>query len=264
MVTVTQNKGFKYPQPLKILILVMSSRAKDYPLLERAQMRTWDSIQVPNVTTVYYLADLQTKLIDNKLYVRGKEDFTEMFTRTSIAIRYMLQFKWDYVFKTDNSAYVNKPKLVETIAALPRTNLYAGKLYHPKDKVPLNDNFMWGEGFVLSRDLAEIIAKDWGKVEMVDDVQIARILRGRTPFTEIPFYDYYVDKPPLPNVHLYRCKSEDSKSFDKEIEAFNNIHKHLTETYYGKEGCARQSGQHQEKTQEESQQKGYTRKDKTV
>ena len=267
MVTATRTKGKEQEPDVRVLVLVMSSRVGHYPALRKMQEETWDAIKVPGVTTIYYMADLRTKLIENILYVQGKEDRIEMHTRTVRAIKELLPMKWDYLFKTDNSAYVNKPVLVEIIKSLPDKRTYAGKLYHGKD-VPLSRNFMWGEGFLLSRDMAELVASSPEKQVGIDDIEIAEIMRSKgVPFREIPFYDYFLDKRPLSLVHIYRCVPKDDQTKEpwrKTIHAFNDIHQHLIKTYYGKERRASQNGQYQEAPQQESKQKGYTRKDKTV
>jgi hypothetical protein len=264
VVTVTKSKDGQEQPKIKVLVLVMSSRVAKYPVLRELQEKTWDSVQTPGVSTVYYMADMRTKLIGNILYVKGREDRTEMYTRTVLAIKELLAMDWDYIFKTDNSAYVNKPKLVETLMTLPRKGVYAGKLYHKKN-VPLTENFLWGEGYVLSRDVASVVAKSPHKESAIDDVELANIMRkSGIPFRELPFYDYFADPRPLPSVHIYRCKDDKDDGWDSTINAINDIHKQLTETYYGKERRASQNGQHQEAPQKESKQKGYTRKDKTV
>lgn len=265
MVTVTQNKNTRVDNGLKVLVLVGSSGIMRYPMLEQLQMETWDSIEVPGVETVYYRAGEHTHRKNKRLFVKGGEESKEIFTRTSLALKELLKDSWDFVFKTNPSSYVNKPRLYELLCAMPRQRFYGGKLYHPRNSVPDKDNFMWGCGYVLSRDMAELIAKDHGEVPYVDDIHIPKILNGRAPYAELPFYNYFKDKLPIPINHIYRCKNADKPDFwDDTAKAITHVHKHLTQNYYGKEGRARQSGQHQEKTQEESQQKRYTRKDKTV
>ena len=230
----------------------------------RLQEETWDSLQVPGVRTVYYMADMRTKLIGNRLYIKGKEDRTEMYSRTVLAIRELLSMDWDYLFKTDNSAYVNKQALVKTLLTLPRKNIYAGRLYHRKD-VPITQNFLWGEGYVLSRDVALIVAKSPLKESAIDDVELSNIMRNsKIPFRELPFYDYFADPRPIPNVHIYRCKEEKEDSWESTVNAINEIHKHLTKTSNGKEGRPCQNGNNQKPSQKESKQKRYTRKDKAV
>ena len=214
-------------ESLKVLILVMSSKEDYYPELESVQRETWDSIEVDGVTTVYYMAGDNTELVDDVLYIKGSEHFSEMYTRTRLAFEYMLNYEWDYVFKTDNSAYVNKSKLVEVLTDLPRTNLYAGKLFHDKNIVPVNKNFMWGEGYVLSRDLAKYITTQRSGEGMVDDVWIASLLKDKVSFVELPFYDYFNNDRPIENVHLYRCKNKVTSEI---IDAMQKIYSMLNET----------------------------------
>lgn len=265
MITVTKNKNQDAAVGTKVIVLVGSSGIMRYPMLEQLQMNTWDTVEVPGVETVYYRAAPTTYRKDKRLFVKGGEESKEIFTRTSLALRELLKDSWDFVFKTNPSSYVNKVRLHELLSTVPKQRFYGGKLYHPRNSVPDKDNFMWGCGYVLSRDMAELIAKDHGEVPYVDDIHIPKILNGRAPYAELPFYNYYKDKSPLPINHIYRCKNADKGDFwDDTAKAITHIHKHLTENYYGKEGRPCQNGRHQEQTKEENQQKRYTRKDKTV
>lgn len=210
---------------MKILILVMSSSVDHYPELEKIQMETWDSIYENNIKTIYYLAGQKTELIENKLYIEGGEPWPNFFKRMLLAFKKCLDFEFDYIFRTDNSAYVNKKELKKILLDKPRINFYGGQLFYKN--LDTSVNFMWGEGFCLSRDLVEYIVSmtpDISHKEVLDDVEISNILYGKTPFVNLPIYNYYEDEKPIPIVHIYRCKSPDKQG----QEALMEIHNILT------------------------------------
>jgi len=199
----------------------MSSKVRHYPVLEKAQRDTWDSVNVPNIQTVYYMANNKTLMKNDILYIQGKEDHSHFYTRTRLAIDYILQYNWDYVFKTDNSAFIDKNELVKVVSKLPQHKVYAGKPFHDSSVVPVNNNFMWGEGYLLSRDMAKIVARSPNDKGMAEDYTVSTILNQVTKGIELPFYNYFKDdNDNIPKVHLYRCFHENPQLT---IQAMHNL-----------------------------------------
>jgi hypothetical protein len=86
--------------------------------------------------------------------------------------------EFDYVYRTNTSAYVDLPALRAAAAALPRHGCYAGFLGRPPAEGP---PFVKGAGILLSRDVvAELAATDarwsWGTT---DDAALGRHLAAR-------------------------------------------------------------------------------------
>lgn len=120
---------------------------------------------------------------------------------------------FDYVYRTNTSAYVDLPALRVAAAALPRQGCYAGFLGRPPAEGP---PFVKGAGILLSRDVvAEVAETDrpwpWGTT---DDAALGRFLaaQGLEP---IPMQRVLLRAPEdvaaiaedeLRSAALFRCK----------------------------------------------------------
>lgn len=214
---------------MKILILVMSSTVGHYPKLIQKQRETWDSAPHPNTETIYYYAGPFTELIGDRLMVDVKEGHGYFYIKTMLAFEYLLNTEWDYILKTDNSAYIDKEELVKVLEDKPRSGFYGGHLYQTYTK---SDPFLWGEGVIFSRDVIQYLVNEYSFSSIgrsgVEDVHIGMILQ--TPFnkavnwdTSLTIYEYY--KAPHLRGHIYRCKNEDSKQdLIDQLQAMDKLH----------------------------------------
>jgi hypothetical protein len=129
------------------------------------------------------------------------------------AFKKLLEYPWDYIFKTDNSSYVYKPELVRILESKPRKNFYGGHLYgNPKYHHLLRDPFLWGEGFALSRDVVEFLVEEYQSHPIsrtgVEDVHIGMILDKKFEWDiSMIIHEFY--KEDFRVNHVYRCKHED-------------------------------------------------------
>lgn len=208
----------------------MSCELGDYPALIQKQRKTWDSITRLEVQTIYYYAGITTQLIENKLFIDTKEGTGYFYIKTMLAFKYLLDLEWDYIFKTDNSAYIDKAELVRILKDKPRENYYGGHLY--KTEYMKQDPFLWGEGLALSRDVVKYLVDhyDFDSVGRsgVEDVHIGMILKE--PFNkEIPWdtslkvHEYH--KTPLKANHVYRCKNDEFPAdIESQLKAMDDIH----------------------------------------
>lgn len=237
----------------KVLIMVLSYNQPPFDELMRAQHETWDSVEHPDVKTVYYHGtkepvdrpvvdwdkrttpergtweELEFNCIDSYYYMAGKFKYALDYAFSDQAKPYNLKFEWDFIFRTNSSSYVNKKRLVEFAATLPKENLYAGKTL-----VDLNDFSgiaISGAGIWLSRDTAEILQKEIDpEFEMEEDIYIGRILRkqGIVPIKDESRFDYpedlvskyYYDA----DVYHIRFKTGDRK---KDADNMRLVHKTL-------------------------------------
>ena len=222
----------------KILILVMGSKNEPYKTMMEKQMETWDSIDVENVKTMYFMASDKYDIEDNIIHIPVPESTYYLFKKTALAFIVACEkFEWDYILKTDNSAYIDKRELVRTISNLPTKKVYAGK--------PININMIrkdvnqylfamdhvWGEGMILSKDVVEHIIKEsteWK--DGLEDVIIGQILKFNTPCTELPIITYKKGNELVPN-HAYRCHPSygTQSSADHVISCFEELHSKVLE-----------------------------------
>lgn len=220
---------------MKILVLVQSVNGGRYPELIKTQQETWDSIPNAKVDVYYYYPSTTTPpgISGNVITVGGSEHWTYMFINTIRAFREVMHLEWDYIFKTDNSAYVCKEELVNILKDKPRTQFYGGHM-HKDLATELLTNFLWGEGYALSRDLVahliDVYANNPTRKLGMDDCWIGNILTDKVKWdTSLELCEYYNRVGLLPYKHLYRCKNDtpSAVAFDDEMKAMHEVHKHL-------------------------------------
>lgn len=223
---------------MKILILVQSIEKSRYPEVIKYQKSTWDSIEVSNMKTIFYYQDPNKDgLIGQDLFIKSNMNPNFMFNVFIEALRRSLEYEWDFIFRTDNSTYINKPLLAEILNTKPTSAYYGGKTY-TATKVSISQTrlpFLWGEGITLSRDVVKFLVLTYGDIYPPmyygpDDLQLGKVLHNVVePDTSFPICEYYKENEDLPVCPVYRCKNDkDLKAFDDTINAFINIHKHIT------------------------------------
>lgn len=215
---------------MKVLILVQSIEKFGYDKLIQIQKETWDSVPNSDTRTIFYYPDLiKNGLVGQDLYLRSHLDRSFMYNNFVDAMKFCLQFEWDYIFKTDNSAYVCKSELVKILTEKPRDRFFGGRLFYPND-IKNPNNFIWGEGMALSRDIVKYLVSLIPvhiSFRGVDDIQTSKLLYGKYPFAAMPVYEYYPKLKPIPLTHVYRCKKGSSANHIDEIIAMKDIHQTL-------------------------------------
>jgi hypothetical protein len=211
----------------------MSCDLNEYPILVAKQRETWDSIYTPDVSTVYYYAGTKTKLVRQRLNVDVKEGHGYFYYKTILAFKEMLNQDWDYIFKTDNSAYINKEALVKALENKPRENYYGGHLYNTS--YVKSYPFFWGEGVAFSRDVVQYLVDehDFSSVGRsgVEDVHIGMILANTFNKTinwdpTLRIHEYHKLQE-IPISHVYRCKNDETGDLKSQLFAMDIIHQFL-------------------------------------
>lgn len=233
---------------MKVLILVQSVDKPDFIRLREAQQQTWDSVELPDVKTVYYLpGNIDDVLEGNTLRIRQQLHWSFMFATFAKALRHMLKYEWDYVFKTDNSTYVDKAKLHEILLTKPRTKYYGGMDFPWKIPGMHTMPFFWGDGYVLSRDMAEYIVQCYNKApfkgNQEDDIVVAMIMQDKADwdFSLEIYIPLIKDLKIEPGHHVYRVRinqgsyspaafdyDQIDKIIDNDINMMNQIHNTIT------------------------------------
>ena len=239
---------------MRILILVQSidiPSRKDYNRLRQAQIDTWDSIPHPDVDVIYYFPGIRPdELIGNELHITCSTHWTYMFFNLAKAMRHMLKHDqtWDYIFKTDNSTYIDKAKLHELLLSRPREKYFGGMSFPWRISGVHNMEFMWGDGYALSRDMVAYLVSEYNKAPLKgkqeDDIVVSQILFtaanwDKTLNIGLPILNY--NNEIELGYHAYRCRinvlahspaaadfEELSKIIDNDIMIMHKIHKTLT------------------------------------
>jgi len=223
---------------VKILVLVLSCLKDPYNKLMLAQQRTWDSIHIPGVETIYYYGDNKGyKELSHysKEFGADADDGIRMaHWKYALTLREVMSSEWDFIFRTNSSSYINKRELIKTAHELPRTGCYFGRdgchqswlsPSHVCGRTGDCRLFASGCGHFISRDVASILANeiqyDIGKTP--DDVHIGDIIVKKHNIMITPGasrIDYYGNSPDRDAVtYHYRCKKENDRQGD--IAAFN-------------------------------------------
>lgn len=217
---------------MEVLILVQSIEKDGYRDLVRTQKETWDSVQHSQVRTVFYYPDPDHEGFNGQdLYIMANRDYYLMFNHFIKAISMCLKYEWDFLFKTDNSSYVNKQELVDLLLSKPRQKYYGGQAYQGPPSPDCYWPFLWGEGYALSRDVAERLVEFFeycpGIYYGAEDMMLGRALYNQFPWDEsLPVYQYWVaNKRVTKKHHVYRCRKDSIEhDFVETVKAMHHVH----------------------------------------
>jgi hypothetical protein len=202
---------------MKILISVLTYLDDDiYSKFYEVQNKTWDSLDVDNVETFYYVGNGDKKEVLGKLVINDLPELVE--NEGYKFINFLTQTfdkEYDYVYHTNSSSYVDKELLYEWLLDKPRDNFYSGVIGNWGGY-----NFASGCGFTLSKDLVKLILDNqdmWSHGD-VDDATLGVMMNhlGKTVYPA-PRFDITTTKiTTIPtNYFHYRCKTID-RNFDIE------------------------------------------------
>jgi len=233
---------------MKIIILVLGCEDYPYKAIQDGQMNTWDSVQVDNVDTYFYMGndkhEGETELVvqtivspfkeksvtkHKKLFVPCSEDYNMMHWRYKLALDYIWNEDWDFIFRTNTSSYVDKQKLFDFANTMMTEKCYCGVD---------GGGYASGCGVLISRDVAKIFKDQFDSHPTDSDDCLMgtyatkngiEVTKGAVRF------DYYFNVffngnerdnhcTNIPNIYHYRCKS-DTIDRTKDIQAFHDIHK---------------------------------------
>jgi len=173
----------------KVLILVPLSRKYPSNQILNSIKKTWGNNSV--FETIFYTGDNKfNNFNSNFLELNVSNDFKDFGKKTLLCFEEILKHRdFDYVFRTNTSSYLNKTALLEFITKQPGRNYYAGKIENfPK----INLNFGSGAGYVLSKDLVELVVnnkKVWNH-DLNEDVALGKILYDlEVPLNQLDRYD---------------------------------------------------------------------------
>lgn len=212
---------------MKVLILVQACDDAPYFEMQKVQRETWDSLEEPGVTTVYYYGNnshngeyIWNK--DNgKLYCPCSEAYDMMHYRHKLAVEWCFKnVEFDLMFRTNASSYVDKKRLMQFAKTLPLKECFES----------MGNYVMSGCGFFLSKDLVKV-ANDPidDHPTPSEDMYIATMLNraGYDVGKEGDRVDFdHYKKGPQRECYHYRCKS-DTADRTKDIIAFRKLFKQL-------------------------------------
>ncbi len=204
---------------MRILIMVVSTVIPPYYEMAKHQQKTWDSVRVDGIETVYYYSG--EKLLINKITDHSKELIVECSNelhkchwRFKLALDNVNYKDFDLIFRTNNSSYVNKKELLKFAETLPKEKCYCGID---------GDNFASGAGFLISKDCIEILLQElteedyWAEDHLYGKILSnhgIKVTEGAKRIDIIDVSDHYRVNE---FGYHYRCKHGKNRSLDLEI-----------------------------------------------
>ncbi len=218
----------------KILILVIAYNEEPYIMLERECRRTWASLQVQDVTTIFVHSSLRHNACyqdNNTLYVPGEEGIFNVGYKMLNAFSYCLDnVDFDYIYRTNLSSYVYQPGLFSYVKSLGENNVYKGAVGICK-----GIRFASGCGYLISKNLVRYIVEhksSWNH-SLIDDVALAQVLGGINVFPEPVKRIDILNNADLVKFNVetigdcfhFRCKSDVDRTHD--VRVMNMLHNYF-------------------------------------
>jgi hypothetical protein len=159
--------------------VVCKNDAPFYPKMHDLSMLYFEKMKsIYNMDYFYvqYRPDQEEAIVEsnNHIYLKGKEEFSKIYEKTTTAIRYLSEtHSYDYIIRTNISSFWNIPKLFTL--TLPPTRCISGIL--------MRNWFISGTGIIMSNDMCQLLTKE-GPHDCYDcdDVFISRKLAQYAPF----------------------------------------------------------------------------------
>src|SRR6185312_5614867 len=159
----------------KCLILVLSSDWPPYDVLMNCSQSTWDSINVKNCETVYYIAGSNPNT-EKVIYVPVTNDLHSMGRKTLAAFEWALANKeCNYLSRPQANVFIHKRELMNYIKTLPDENVFDTLEVLA---TPTTRRYGWGCGTLFSRDVVKKIVDNkhlWDHSQM-EDVSMSHLL----------------------------------------------------------------------------------------
>lgn len=195
----------------RVLILVVSVQSPPYGRMIETSMRTWDSIEVEGVETIFYCSRPKQFNTDKIIYIDVDESYYTMGYKMLAAFDWALANKdFDYIARINASCYVNKKELINQVQSMPDNNLFSCLEVAAS---PTEQKWSWGGGqFIISKDIIELIVKHRHKWNhsIMEDKALGHLMNElNVPYTRGKACS--IDKM---EGDKWRCLSYDAESFE--------------------------------------------------
>lgn len=170
---------------MKVLISVLSVRAAPYGQMIETSKATWDSVEVHDMETIFYVGEPDTPLTDRVLGTPVKEAYKTIGYKNLAAWKWMLENRdFDFMARVNASCYVHKERLRDHCMDYPATGFLCGSIVKDPNRAP----WMWGgHQFVMSRDVVQSLVDNpqvWNHSE-IEDVALSHAATALgIPFTQ--------------------------------------------------------------------------------
>ena len=143
----------------------------------------------------------ETKVIDDIIYIKGKESLINILYKTVKACEYLIKNNYTYIIRSNISTLINFNNLYNYLKNCPRTLFYSGgtleimKWWLSPHELSednqcdynkyFNLKYIQGNAIILSNDIIKWIIENEQKYDIVDDVKLGIIIRDNFPQIKI-------------------------------------------------------------------------------
>jgi hypothetical protein len=178
----------------KILVLIIASDNHPAFLPLQEIWRSYMRVDPENIEAYFIKSDPNlasaNELIGDTIFSKIEESYKPgILKKTILSMEFMVASgrKFDYVLRTNLSSFYVFPRLLEFVNTLPEKNCYSACPLLPANDIPAEFRqvpFGWGAGFILSRDLVELMVHHKEELfqrssEIPDDVLIGHFFHKR-------------------------------------------------------------------------------------
>jgi len=215
---------------IKVLILVLTAKSGDFPMLEETARNTWGSIKNEDIEIFYYHgASPKDEIVGDTIYSTSPEGYHNVGKKTLTAFELLKNKEFDYLFRTNTSSYIVQENLLKFLENKPRQNYYSGI-----QGSQYNIDYCSGSGYLISRDVFEKVIqyKKFWNHQLIDDVAIGNLIKSfnvkiSEGATRLNIHD--LERPyelcDLKNHYHIRCAWHRDRNVD--VFHMKNIHKLL-------------------------------------
>lgn len=191
---------------MKVLVLSLFSKTNIYEEMQIIQKQYIHTIPDIDAYFITFKEDMSenehVQLIDDTIYIKGKESYTNILYKTIISLHYLINAlgkRYDYVIRTNISTVIHYNNLIQYLTTLPLTNVYiGGKVEELKwllQPYEISENkqeqrnsyyglkYIQGNGIILSFDVVTKLLEysSFFEYDIVDDVKLGIIIRDYLP-----------------------------------------------------------------------------------
>jgi hypothetical protein len=168
---------------MKIIILVLTyDDGGGYSIMDKCIKSTWGQVKYNDIEIFYYYAkplEHDEYVIDgNNIICKGHESYNTIGYKTIKAFKALINKNFDFLLRTNSSSFIHIDNLLNYLKDKPKTKFYSGAPipYHTKN---LNMDFATGSGYILSKDLVELVVNNEEKWDHYypDDVSIGKLMK---------------------------------------------------------------------------------------
>lgn len=224
---------------MKIIILILSSDTYPSKRNKKIIQKTWGCSQNKNLDIYFYKAGNETYLSkDNEIIVKSGKTSIEISKKNIEAFEYVFKnFKFDYLFRTTTTSYVNPDLLMKFIKSEVQNEefVYSGKVMQTNDHSGNSVNFVSGAGILFNNKVIEKILDNKSKVnyDLWDDVGIGKLI-SELNIKPIEGFQYEIkgnifkEKLNVNHYH-YRCRIDNHYGYPRFLEKYviSYLHKFI-------------------------------------